>query len=421
MSIEPRWAARYEFLRELWDGRDRLIVDDALVGVLAAPRRPAGPVGELVEALGGGRGHGRAWLLADSPRVLHGRRLRDLEVVDAAAAPTVADLPWEVALVDLDGFMGGGAAPSRMLRRDLPGVWRSLDRRAISLLDALAEAAAAGRGIVVTVSADRARSNEFQALIEHCFDRAHLFGVAPMPVIGVIDFGEVAREDDGRGGGAPDVTIAFDNTLAAEVPAFTAYVAVIGRRMSGGLTLVEVEGGGAEGSGEGGEGSEALRLQLAQARRQVEIGAAARHSLVEQLDGAQRRIEALEGRSVELEARLAEAQWSPPQPAPEAAGERVEVLRATAQTLRWELERARSQIDRLIQRPVDALEAEVAALREQVRGGVADAEGVLRARRGLERLARRIERGGASPVEIGAALAEAIAALGGEVPQRSTG
>ncbi|MBK8264530.1 MAG: hypothetical protein IPK80_24705 [Nannocystis sp.] len=366
MSIDRCWAARYEFLRELWDGRDRLLVDEALAALVATPRRTHGALGEMVQALTGERGRGRAWLLGEVGRTSAGRRQRGLEVIDSAATSSLTELPWEVALVDLDGFLGEGSAPSRMLRRDLPGVWRHLDRRAIGLLDALAEAASRGRAVVLSISADKARAPDFQVLVEHCFDRARLFGVAPMPVVGIVDFGEIARDDDGRGQGDASVALAFDNSLAAEVPAFAAYVAVIGRPFAGGITLVEVEGEGGEAEGSGEQSG--LRAQLTQALAQVEAGAAARLSLVEQLDAAQRRIAALEGQRAALAAQQAAGAWEATRG--EGAEERVELLRATVLTLRWELEKARAEIDRLVQRPVAAIEAELASLRAQVAAAV---------------------------------------------------
>ncbi|MEZ4454705.1 MAG: hypothetical protein R3B09_34965, partial [Nannocystaceae bacterium] len=221
MTLEPRSAARYLFLRELWERRDRVIVDVEVASLLGVARS-LGPGGADDEILGAllGRDGARVQLLAAGPPPAKSPLLRrgaGPEAVDVDALVAHIDGGgWEVALVDLRGFLGEHAAPSRMLRRDLPGLARRLDRRAIGLLDALADGAARGKAVVVSVGADQCKAPEFQALVEACFERAHLFGVAPVPMIAIVDFGEIARDDDGRGEPPEEVGIAFDNSLGAD-------------------------------------------------------------------------------------------------------------------------------------------------------------------------------------------------------------
>jgi len=438
MAIEPRWAARIQLLRELWEGRDRIIVDpdvDRLLGASGGigARRSSGPCAQVAEALLGGGG--RVRVLAEEPRSLPGaRRFPGLEVADADASAAIFDsAPWEVALVDLGRFLGADASPSRMLRRDLPGLARRLDRRAIALLDVLADGVAQGRVVVVTIAAAKVKVAEFQALIEACFERAHLLGIAPLPVIAAVDFGVVARDDDGRGGDDSDIGIAFDNSLGAD-PNFAEYVAIVGSKLAGGLTLLEIPQ--VRTATVSREGTDSLRIQIAQARRQLELAAAARESLVEQLDRAQSRAGGLEDRCASLEARLAEAAWGPGEQsvsrrddAPVDEGSAA--IQATVQSLRWEVEKSKDEVRRLAERPVSVLEAEVASLQARLEqqgpagsssavsgapaaGSTAPAmslEALERAQTAVDILLRRLDRGGVGQRELARKLGEVASLL----------
>ncbi len=433
MPIEPRWAARTQLLRELWEGRDRIIIDPALERLLASAgvgaRRRSDACAEVVSALLSGGG--RVRLLAEDPRSLPGaRRYAGLEVADADASAAILDsAPWQVALVDLGRYLGADASPSRMLRRDLPGLARRLDRRAIALLDVLADGAAQGRLVIVTVPASQVKVAEFQALIEACFERAHLLGIAPLPVMAAVDFGVVARDDDGRGGDG-EVGIAFDNSLGAD-PKFLEYVAVVGQQLAGGLTLFEIPPPPKATFNR--EGADTLRIQMSQARRQLELAAAARESLVEQLDAAQSRAGALEERSAALEARLAEAAWGPGEAGREDAPDEVRghaALQALVTSLRWQLEKSEDERGRLAERPVGVLEAEVASLRAQLEevsggdpgrgqaaaigsegsGGLTVA-GIERAQAAVDILLRRLDRGGIGQRELRRKLNEVASLL----------
>ncbi len=403
-------------------------------------RRRSGACAEVIDALLGGVA-GRARLLADDPRSLAGaRRHQGLELAEADASAAILDsAPWEVALIDLGRFLGPDASPSRMLRRDLPGLARRLDRRAIALLDVLADGTAQGRVVVVTVAASLVKVAEFQALIEACFERAHLLGLAPLPVMAAVDFGVVARGDDGRGGGDGEVGIAFDNSLGKD-PKFTEYIAVVGQTLPGGLTLLEIPPVAATPVSR--EGTDTLRIQIAQARRQLELAAAARESLVEQLDTALGRASSLEDRCGSLEERLAEAAWGPGDRSPggredaPAGGEGNAVLQATVQSLRWEVEKSKEEVQRLAERPVGVLEAEVASLRARLEevdagapelaGAAATADeaatgpgrgpsvaGIERAQAALDVLLRRLDRGGVGQRELRRKLAEVASLLAG--------
>ena len=436
MPIEPRWAARTQLLRELWEGRDRIIIDPALERLLASAgvgaRRRNDACAEVAYALLSGGG--RVRLLAEDPRSLPGaRRYAGLEVADADASAAILDsAPWQVALVDLGRYLGADASPSRMLRRDLPGLARRLDRRAIALLDVLADGAAQGRVVIVTVSASEVKVAEFQALIEACFERAHLLGIAPLPVMAAVDFGVVARDDDGRGGDG-EVGIAFDNSLGTD-PKFLEYVAVVGQQLAGGLTLFEIPQP-AKATRNNRQGADTLRIQMSQARRQLELAAAARESLVEQLDSAQSRARALEERAAALEARLAETAWGPGEAGREDAPVEARshaALQALVTSLRWQLEKSEDQRDRLAERPVGVLEAEVASLRAQLeeasggdpgRGQAAaigsegsgglTVVGIERAQAAVDILLRRLDRGGIGQRELRRKLNEVASLLAG--------
>jgi chromosome segregation ATPase len=113
-----------------------------------------------------------------------------------------------------------------------------------------------------------------------------------------------------------------------------------------------------------------LKIQLGQARRQVELAAIARQSLVEQLDAAQARVDSLEDQLAELQRRLTaapvEARTGAAEAPRPAVDPRPDATQATVLTLRWELEQTREELRKALGRPVEALEREVAELRARL-------------------------------------------------------
>lgn len=377
MLHPDRWAARYGFLRELWAGRCRVLADPALEAALrgakALPAPLAGLLAELLQA------PGPAWLLAHEARAggrgQKGPRIAAFDELE----DVLASAPWEVAIVDLARNFVDAATLSRFAARAQTRLENRLDTRAFRALTALADGAARGGLVVVSAPGEAAGGldlSQFQDLVTQHFPRARIYALATGRAATVVDCGEVTseeeedEEEDDRG----PVPLAFDNSLADE-PSFEGYVAVVGaREVPRGITLVELPPAAdaptpAPAKAEPKprpdparhEELEGLRGQLTQARRQLELASIARQSLVEQLDAAQGRIDALED-------QLAGRAQAPDEPVEEAPVEdepeprtRPDVVAAALQSLRWELEQAQGELRRLTARPVDALERELAA------------------------------------------------------------
>lgn len=384
-----RWAARYGFLRELWAGRSRVLADPAIEAALRAGKSLSPPLAALLgELVPHAAGAPQTWLLAHEGRSAgRGARGSTRVVEFDAFEDLLAEAPWQVAIVDMARLFTDAAALSRFAARAQGRLENRLETRAFRLLTALAEGADGGRVVVVSAPGEGAGGltlPQFQELVTQHFGRARVYALAGVAAAQILDCGEVTGDDDDA---LPDdddegpVPLAFDNSLG-EDPAFEAYLAVIGARgVPRGVTIVELPPRAVEPAPEparpeprprAGEGDdEALRAQLAQTRRQLELSSIARQSLVEQLDAAQSRIDALEdqlGARPAAAERSAEAAVEPPAAAPEAPAvdERPDVAAAALLALRWELEQARTELRKATGRPVDAAERELAALRARL-------------------------------------------------------
>ncbi len=437
----PRWCARIGFLRELWAGRARVVLDLEVEASLREPRRLAAPAQALLGELVPERS-GSVWLLADRPGDLPAPRRRGAHPIDEFDA-LLAEAAWDVAIVDLRRFFVDAASLSRFAARARGRLENRLETRAFRLLSALAEGAAEGRTVIVSTPATGPAGlalADFQELLEQHFTRARVYALAPVPVAVVVDCGEVIREEDDEGdpgeeddadeGEAPP--LAFDNRLGEDLR-YDTYVALVNAPDEPvGVTLVELPAAAEVAADKPGVSAEArpeasktaaevtgkvearpdiraetraetrpeaskperpaeatragrgdaeldnLRIQLGQARRQVELAAIARQSLVEQLDAAQVRVDALEDQVAELQRRLTAAASDPAARASEpAAGPatpgvyphpdpRPDATQATLLALRWELEQTREELRKALGRPVDALEREVAELRARL-------------------------------------------------------
>lgn len=382
MLHADRWAARYGFLRELWAGRSRVLADPALEAALrGAKALPAALAGLLAELLQTG---GQAWLLAHDAKASGARKGQGPRIAPFEEFEDVLlEAPWQVAIVDLARHFVDAATLSRFAARAQTRLENRLDTRAFRLLTALSEGLRGGRIVVVSAPGEAAGGlelSQFQELVTQHFPRARIYALATGRAASVIDCGEVTsdeeedEEEDDRG----PVPLAFDNSLAEE-PQFEGYVAVVGaREVPRGITLIELPPAPAAATSQPTpapakaeakakpeapkhEEIEGLRGQLAQARRQLELASIARQSLVEQLDAAQSRIDALED---QLAGRSAAAAQEPIEEAPledEAPSPaRPDVAAAAVQSLRWELEQVQDELRRVTARPVDALERAVA-------------------------------------------------------------
>lgn len=418
-STAPRWCARIGFCRDLWAGRARVVVDREVEVSLREVRRLPGAAAALLAEFVPERAN-TVWLLAERPDDLAGPRRRGVHPLEDFDG-LLAQAPWEVAIVDLGPHFVEAGSLSRFAARARGRLENRLDTRAFRLLSALAEGASAGRTVIVSVPAASRGGltlGDFQDLLEQHFPRSRVYALAPVPVAVVVDCGEVVRQDDddgeiGEDDDDEDVAppLAFDNRLGEDLRYDTYLALVHAPAEPEGVTLVELPApaelptGTAEPAGHAAEPAaraaepaarsseparpsraeaelENLRIQLGQARRQVELAAIARQSLVEQLDAAQARVDNLEDQVAEQQRRQSAAAEagapalpvpSLPSPAPPpgtnsppAGDPRPDATQATLLALRWELEQTRDELRKALGRPVEALERELAELKARL-------------------------------------------------------
>lgn len=389
MGDERRWAARYQFLEQLWRGRDRIVCDRELEAALHAG--VDGPLAELLtQLLPGNGGDARAWVvLHNDRRAVSFARSRSGTVFAGldAAVELASDEDWQVALINLDD---GSTSEQLEALLEIVGE-RSEDREDCS--------------VVLTIACGDDEDQSYEQLagvVEALFGDARIYGLTRPAMAAFYDFGTVLEpegegpEPEGEGlSEASEPTAAgieVDNTLGTDAPRFEAFVAVIGARVPGeGVTFVELPSRH-ESAGPGRRGSSAsaassaesdaeiaelatLRLQLGEAQRRGDMHAIERQSLLERLEQAEDRIASLDE---ELESRDGTGESKSEQVASD--GPRIDELLAREQSLRWELERVRGELENLRVRPVEELEAELASTQaqlEQVENALAEAEAAL--------------------------------------------
>ena len=107
MAADSRWAARYQFVEELWRGLDRLIYDARLRA--ARPRDEQ--LEDLLAVIAGADDDASVSLIAREPRELSdladlaeqfGAKDRTTTTSLEDATKRVGELPWSIALVDID-------------------------------------------------------------------------------------------------------------------------------------------------------------------------------------------------------------------------------------------------------------------------------------------------------------------------------
>jgi hypothetical protein len=372
MGDERRWAARYQFLEELWRGRDRIVCDReleaALHGGAAWAASGEGPLGELLAALvPGEEGGERAWVaLHNDRRAASFARERSGTVFVSVdeAAELASDEGWQVALIHLSP----PTAASASTRDELLGP--ALE----SFLEVLGERLEDDpeRSVVLslTCSADEDGSYELLTeLVEELFGDGRVYGLTHPGMAAFYDFGPVLEPEDEQDEQPGEADIEVDNTLGSENPRFEVFIAVIGASIPGeGVTFIELPVSVAKPSAPAPTGDDelALRTQLAEAQRRGDLHAIERQSLLEKLEQAEDRIASLEDQ-LEGPGQPDDAHKPAAEPsASSQAGPRLDELLAREQTLRWEVERLRGEIERLEARPVEELEAEVASLRAEL-------------------------------------------------------
>lgn len=401
----PRWCARLGFSRDLWTGRARVVCDPEVEASLRDTRRLSGAAAGLLAELLPERAS-TVWLLAQRPDELAGPRRRGVHSLEEFDG-LLTQAPWEVAIVDLGQFLVDTANLSRFAARARGRLENRLDTRAFRLLSAAGEGAYAGRTVIVSVPAQSRGGlslSDFQDLLEQHFARARVYALAPVAVAVVVDCGEVVREDEDEGDAGEDEDdrappLGFDNRLGEDL-GYDTYLALVNAPAEPeGVTLVELPAAAllatrssevsrpnaaarpqeARRSERGEAELENLKIQLGQARRQVELAAIARQSLVEQLDAAQARVDSLEDQVAEQQRRQSASEVNDRRVAALAAaptGEQVhaepptdlrpDATQATLLALRWELEQTREELRKALGRPVDALERELAELRARL-------------------------------------------------------
>jgi hypothetical protein len=373
MGDERRWAARYQFLEQLWRGRHRIICDRELEGVLHAGIE--GPLAALLaELIPGEGGDASVWVALH-----HDRRAASFARAHSGtvfvglddAIEIASEEDWKVALLNLDRADGA---------RSEEGIGQGLE----ACLEILGERVEDDptRSVVLTLSCGDDEDATYEQLaerVDELFGDGRIYGLTRPGMIAFYDFGPVL-EVDGEPEGEPDaeVGVEVDNSLGTQTPKFEAFIAVIGARLPGeGVTFVELPtptiGGPREVAGPGTARAEteeltALRAQLAEAQRRGDMHAIERQAQLEQLEQAEDRIaslgEALESSraaapdDVDVAAVSASARSS--------EGPRVDELLAREQSLRWEVDRLRGELEHARARPVELLEAEVASLRAKL-------------------------------------------------------
>lgn len=388
MVDERRWAARYQFLEQLWRGRDRIICDREVEAALHAG--VDGPLAELLaQLLPGNGGDARAWVaLHNDRRAVSFARSRSGTVFAGLdeAGELASDEDWQVALINLDNLDMGGTSEQLEALLEIVGE-RSEDREDCSVV------------LTIACGDDEDQSYEQLAgLVEQLFGDARIYGLTRPAMAAFYDFGTILEpESEAEPEGAHEPAAAgieVDNTLGTDAPRFDAFVAVIGTRLPGeGVTFVELpshhESGGTGAAGAAGSAGRrgpsasagssaeteelaALRLQLAEAQRRGDMHAIERQSLLERLEQAEDRITSLDE---QLESRDGTGESGSEQVTSD--GPRIDELLAREQSLRWELDRVRGELENLRVRPVEELEAELASTQaqlEQAEAALAEAE-----------------------------------------------
>jgi hypothetical protein len=368
MGDERRWAARYQFLEQLWRGRHRIICDRELEGVLHAGIE--GPLAALLaELIPGEGGDASVWVALH-----HDRRAASFARAHSGtvfvglddAVELASEEDWKVALLNLDGADGA---------RIGEGAGQGLE----ACLEILGERVEDDptRSVILTLSCGDDEDATYEQLAEHVDERfgdGRIYGLTRPGMVAFYDFGPVL-EVEGEGEADAEVGVEVDNVLGTQTPKFEAFIAVIGASLPGeGVTYVELPtptiDGPREVAGVGTTRAEAeeltaLRAQLAEAQRRGDMHAIERQAQLEQLEQAEDRIASL-GEALESSRADTPEDAAAAASARSSEGPRVDELLAREQSLRWEVDRLRGELEHARARPVEMLEAEVVSLRAKL-------------------------------------------------------
>lgn len=395
MVVDPMWAGQYLLLDELWRGRERIVFDPQLNQLILAPGGDElaydkeGRVHRLLESLLAQDSAG-VWLLFENlhrvakagvdPTLFGARALHD--------GPLLAlRRHWEVAMVDVTRLVDA------MSQRPSPlsGDASPLPPEA-SLVDALLSSLEEDRSLVLWTRAD-AKEPRDSARLSCLFrllastrpgalqNEPQLVGLSRANVLQAFPLGSVP--------GADEQGVDVDNRLGTDYPDFRYYMAVLGPRIPGGVTLLElpsVEQGPVSSNrpaARRGSDRRSLRDRLDYVEQELEASERSRLELLRDLDHATAQVTELEdelddlreapglisGEEASGEVVSGEASSGPrgvqaQAPAGSSAGDNDEVQeQALLLQASWEIEQLRSALKELRARPVEAIEAENARLR----------------------------------------------------------
>ncbi len=396
MPNDLRWAARYQFLEELWRSQPRVVVDPDVEHVLAAggPGFAHGshpPLAELADdLLPRGAGGPPAWCAVSEVQTEALQRSRPgtrFVSVDAVVE-VLQHQSWEVALVDLRPFLSTDDTDDR-IDRDRGEVEAQLGPDGPGLVDALAAGIELMRTVVLSVPirdyprSARGLTYEELADLVGRLGGGRIYALFDSPMAGVVEYGEPVEppfedetalgedgifDDDDDGEDEPDedddAPLTFDNTLALAEPWVASFLAVVGAPgvLAEGLTLLELPPAEEEGRSEA-----ANRGELQEVRRQADLVAIQRQQLLETVSALRHDnavlLDELDGaRRVGMEQVPAVI----PPPVGEGAPVRPDEEVAREQELQWRVAALEGEAKRLRERPVTELEAEVATLRAQL-------------------------------------------------------
>lgn len=352
--VDPIWAGQYRFLQPLWEGKERIVFDPQLSGMLLSPgglKLPwdrSGQALSLVSTLLA-QDAGALWLLVPD---LH-------ELAQAGVDPTrfgarsLHDGPllalrrsWDVAIVDVTALLDSMLAEASQLAAEA------------SLVDALLSSLTSQRHLVLwtrSSSADPKRCKRWRALGRLLASRngpePQALAVGDSSTMQILPFDEAFAEE-----------LFVDQTLGSARENWS-YLAYLGPHASLGARCIELPAPAFERLDP--KPAKRSRSPLKQRLQAVEAELAkselARVALLQDLDRAS-------AESASLHEQLEELRDCS-EPVKAASGQKTKFLAADEASSHalllhatWEIERLRGQLAALRARPISEIEAENAQL-----------------------------------------------------------
>lgn len=383
-----RWAARFAFVDELWRDRTRIVVDASLERWLE--RRTS--FGDAAEALlddllpRESVRQASVWMAVQSAALasrLSAVRPGTNFVVLDRLAELISNVRWDVLLLD-GSVLGANEGPEALAAR-LAALRLGLRRdAAIVLCSPVREEGGGGGGL------DYAEVSDVVAAM----GGGRVFGLYTPPMAAIVDFGERVEAETGTPFAAllagegfddaetvqfnvtrleahrgdpedaeddEDIPLTYDNSLGSQEPALVEFITLVGddsvtSRVADGMSLIELPFGTTV--------REGLRAQLAQTQRQLERLEVQQQAQLQRAERLVKDNESLAERCAALEPaeqrRPEQGSQSHPDTVPRAE---LEAVLVREQGLKWRVGQLEREVALLMARPVETLEAEVAALR----------------------------------------------------------